>query len=229
MPEVFSQLYKQITVSGADAVGFLQGQLTQDVGRLAHEGRLLAAWCDPKGRVIAVVRLLDLGDSIGMIVPAALAERLVERLKLYRLRSKVDFAVSDPAAGAVLPSEADIASLVDAGVAHIDESNSALFTPHMLNLDHLGAISFTKGCYTGQEIVARTEHRGRSRRRLMRYEAATDGVHAGMRLSDGESDVGVVVNVAGRRLLAVTPVELHDRPLGANGIVITPIGLPYDL
>ena len=43
MPEVISQLYKQITVSGPDAVEFLQGQLTQDVGRLADEGRLLAA------------------------------------------------------------------------------------------------------------------------------------------------------------------------------------------
>jgi len=230
MPEVSGQLYRQIRVSGADAAAFLQGQLTQDVTRLPAAGRLLAAWCDPKGRVIAIVRLVALGDDIGMIVPQALAERLIERLKMYRLRSKVEFALEEPAVGAVAPGEADLAGLVNAGIAHIDVDNSGEFTPHMLNLDRLGAISFSKGCYTGQEVVARTEHRGRSRRRLMRYEAAADAVPSGARLRDGDQVVGEVVTVAGRGLLAVTPVDLHDKPLATeDGIVVTPTGLPYTI
>ena len=48
-------------------------------------------------------------------------------------------------------------------------SQSENYTPHMLNLDLLGAISFDKGCYTGQEIIARTQFLGNSKRRLMRY------------------------------------------------------------
>ena len=48
-------------------------------------------------------------------------------------------------------------------------STSGAFVPQMLNLDLLDAISFSKGCYTGQEIVARTQHLGRIKRRLGRY------------------------------------------------------------
>ena len=229
MPEVFSQLYKQITVSGPDAGEFLQGQLTQDVGKLADEGRLLAAWCNPKGRVIVVIRLLSLDNAIGMLVPSSMTETLVARLTMYRLRSKVDFEVGEPAAGALDDDETDTAALIRAGRAFIDESNSEAFTPHMLNLDRLDAISFSKGCYTGQEVVARTEHLGKSRRRMMRYEADADGIGVGDKLSDGDHNFGDVVNVAGRDLLAVTPVDLHDQPLSANGITVKPKGLPYPL
>ena len=222
-------MYRQITVSGPDAVEFLQGQLTQDVGKLADAGRLLAAWCNPKGRVIAVLRLLALDNGIGLVVPASLAESLVARLTMYRLRSRVDFEVGDPAPDALDDDEIDAAALIRAGRAFIDESNSEAYTPHMLNLDKLDAISFSKGCYTGQEVVARTEHLGKSRRRLMRYEADSEGISVGDKLADGEHNVGEVVNVARRDLLAVTPVEIHDRPLSANGITVTPKGLPYPL
>ncbi len=94
----------------------------------------------------------------------------------------------------------------------------------MLNLDKLGAISFTKGCYTGQEVVARTEHLGKSKRRLMRYQADQDGIAVGDKLSDGERDVGTVVNVVGRDLLAVTPVELHDQTLTKGETQVAPLG-----
>ena len=45
---------------------------------------------------------------------------------------------------------------------------SEAFVAQMLNLDALDGISFTKGCYTGQEIIARTQHLGRIKRRLFR-------------------------------------------------------------
>ena len=46
-------------------------------------------------------------------------------------------------------------------IAEIGPAQSEEFTPHMLNLDLLGAVSFDKGCYTGQEIIARMESRNR--------------------------------------------------------------------
>ena len=222
-------MYKQITVSGPDAVEFLQGQLTQDVSKLADQGRLLAAWCNPKGRVIVVIRLIALDNAIGMLVPSSMTETLVARLTMYRLRSKVDFDVGEVPPGTLDDDETDRFALIRAGRAFIDEANSEAFTPHMLNLDKLDAISFSKGCYTGQEVVARTEHLGKSRRRMMRYQADADGIGAGDKLSDGEHNVGEVVNVAGLELLAVTPVDLHEAPLSANGIAVTPKGLPYPL
>ena len=128
-----------------------------------------------------------------------------------------------------MPEEQDPALLIRAGIPWIDERNSEEFTPHMLNLDRLGAISFSKGCYTGQEIVARTEHLGKSKRRLMRYRADRPGIAPGDSVTDGERTVGQGVNVADTELLAVTPVELHEQSLTAAGVAISPQGLPYDL
>ena len=230
MPEEGSELYKLITVKGSDTLVFLQGQLTQDVMRLKGSGRLLSAWCNAKGRVVAIIRLVACRDAIGLLVPADMADRIVERLNLYRLRSKVEFgAPSDDWKDLIDADAADPVELIRAGIATIDESNSEQFTPHMLNLDKLGAISFTKGCYTGQEVVARTEHLGKSKRRLMRYRADADGIVPGDKLSDGEREVGTVVNVVGRDLLAVTPVDLHEQTLTAGEVAVAPEGLPYEL
>ena len=230
MPEVGFELYKLISVSGEDAVDFLQGQLTQDVTELAVAGRQLAAWCNPKGRVITIVRLVDMDPGIGLLVPESQAEILLARLLMYRLRAKVDIEASDDPVDAWLePADSDPARLIEAGVPWVGAENSEEFTPHMLNLDKLGAISFTKGCYTGQEIVARTEHLGKSKRRMMRYRADAPGIAVGASVSDGDRAVGQVVNVADRDLLAVTPVELHDQPLVVDGVPIAPQGLPYDI
>lgn len=231
MPEVGSELYKLIKVDGPDAVTFLQGQLTQDVTRLQEGDPLLAAWCNPKGRVIVILRLLPLAnDAIGLLLPADMAERALQRLTMYRLRAKVDFTVEDNGWQQFIdPAAVEPTALISAGVATIDASNSEEHTPHMLNLDKLDAISFSKGCYTGQEVVARTEHLGQSKRRLMRYRVAGTAVDIGDKVSDGERNVGEVVNIADDELLAVTPVALHAATLYADGTTLTPLGLPYDL
>ncbi len=57
-----------------------------------------------------------------------------------------------------------------AGWVTLTEHTSEKYLPHQLNLDVLGAISFTKGCYTGQEIIARTEYRGKPKRRVRLIE-----------------------------------------------------------
>jgi tRNA-modifying protein YgfZ len=117
--------------------------------------------------------------------------------------------------------------LIRAGAVQISADNSEKFTPHMLSLDLAGAVSFDKGCYTGQEIVARTEHRGKSRRRLARYECESAGIAVGDELLDGESAVGAVVNTSGGDVLAVTPADLHDKTLELNGVDARPAALPW--
>lgn len=59
-----------------------------------------------------------------------------------------------------------------AGIPWLNMETSEQFIPQMLNLDNLGAISFTKGCYTGQEIVARTHYLGKAKRALFVAECA---------------------------------------------------------
>ena len=230
MPEVDNELYRQITVSGSDTIEFLQGQFTQDLVLLKNAGQLLAAWCNPKGRVITTVRLISLGSDIGVVLPASITEAVLKRLAMYRLRAKVQFTVEDNAWEQAIRSEdADPQALILAGVPTIDETNSEKYTPHMLNLDKLSAISFSKGCYTGQEVVARTENLGKSKRRLMRYLADEDGIIVGDKISQDERSVGEVVNVFGRDFLAVTPVELHKFNLTVNKQAATPQGLPYSI
>ena len=65
-------------------------------------------------------------------------------------------------------ADATIWDLLDvrAGIAHVCAATSETFLPQMLDYDQLGAVSFTKGCYLGQEIVARTQHLGRPKRHL---------------------------------------------------------------
>jgi folate-binding Fe-S cluster repair protein YgfZ len=105
----------------------------------------------------------------------------------------------------------------------------------MLNLDLLGAISFTKGCYTGQEIVARTQHLGRIKRRLQRYRIAAplvpeplqalnrDGVKVGEVLY-GAADA----NGSGAEFLAIVALEVRDLPLRTeSGHTASPLPLPY--
>ena len=154
-----------ITITGPDALEFLQGQLTNDLNSLEPDAELLAAWCNPKGRVIwfGTVRIID--NGFGLSALADTAEDIVKRLSVFRFRSKVEFSIGDETV------EADPEFLVQNGYPCIGAAQMEKFTPHMLNFDLLGAISFDKGCYTGQEIVARTHYKGATKRRTVRFES----------------------------------------------------------
>lgn len=124
---------------------------------------------------------------------------------------------------------ADIA----AGLPTVFRASSEAFVPQMLNLDLLDAISFTKGCYTGQEIVARTQHLGRIKRRLFRFGTVPGPAPA--RLSGvlhADRKVGEVALSASREdsveLLAVTGIESKDLPLVLeDGRPLEPLPLSY--
>ena len=77
------------------------------------------------------------------------------------------------------------------------------FVPQMVNFEEIGGVDFRKGCYPGQEIVARAQYRGQVKRRMVRLPAP-----AGAPLQPGqEFNGGVVVDSAGGELLAVLPVS----------------------
>jgi folate-binding protein YgfZ len=95
---------------------------------------------------------------------------------------------------------------IRAGRPLITAATQDQFVPQMVNLEQLGGVDFRKGCYPGQEIVARAQYRGQVKRRMVRKHAP-----AGVRLVPGqEFDGGTVVDVApaenGSELLAVMPI-----------------------
>jgi folate-binding protein YgfZ len=120
-----------------------------------------------------------------------------------------------------------LAERMASGLADINNDNSEQYTPHMLNLDLTGAVSFSKGCYTGQEVIARTEHLGSVKRRLNRYRISDGSVEIGDPLLDGSISVGKVVNVGVAEILAVTPVAKHEIELLLDSGTATPLPLPY--
>jgi folate-binding Fe-S cluster repair protein YgfZ len=103
-----------------------------------------------------------------------------------------------------------------------------------LNLDELGAVSFTKGCYPGQEIIARLHNLGGVKRRLRRYSAASAPAPAGTAVvaAADNSVVGEVVRSAtaesGSELLAVVDNAAADTPLATSGgVPLRALALPF--
>jgi folate-binding protein YgfZ len=209
-----------ISVTGPDALEFLQGQLTNDLKPLDTEAEIFAAWCNPKGRVIwfGTVRAVDGGFGLSAI--AETAADIVKRLSVFRFRSKVEFEIIDDGVNV------DSGEIIRDGIAFIGAEQSEKFTPHMLNLDLLGAINFDKGCYTGQEIVARTHHKGATKRRTLRFESESP-VKAGDKVSIDGRDIGEVLNVAGTDLLAVVPLDKASEELSVLDSKLTLVPLPY--
>jgi len=210
---------KTISVVGTDAFDFLQNQLTNDLRLLESEAEILAAWCNPKGRVIWFGTVQAIESGYALSVAAEIAEDVVSRLTVFRFRSKVEFSIDE--SGTV-----DAEFLIENGYPFIGLAQTEQFTPHMLNLDLLGAVSVDKGCYPGQEVVARTHYRGATKRRLMRFES-TEPVSPGDKVNDGERDVGEVLNAVGTQLLAVVPVEKAAESLIIREIALLHLPLPY--
>lgn len=211
--------FTTIKIDGADAAGFLHGQFTTDVTGLASGRAGLSAWCDPKGRVIATFILARLNGTFWLLLPEILKDTFLKRLKMYVLRAKVNIVDASTETGNLPELPAYISAMdgcdwqttfIRQGIPWISPATSGRFLPQELNLDHLDALSYTKGCYPGQEIIARLRYRGEVKRRLC--HATTDNntfLPPGSALvPEGEErNIGAVVNSAitdkGQELLIV--------------------------
>jgi hypothetical protein len=140
----------------------------------------------------------------------------------------------DPQAADRIEHDWRLADIRD-GLPQIYSSTHEAFVAQMLNLDLLDGISFSKGCYTGQEIIARTQHLGRIKRRLYRLHLPEGDWTLGqaLRLRDGRS--GRVVEAVrcgdGFEALAVLNLgadELANDP-ASSGVPAAQLPLPYTL
>ncbi len=128
---------------------------------------------------------------------------------------------------------------IRAGIPSITSGVLEAFVPQMLNLQLIGGLSFTKGCYPGQEIVARMQYLGKLKRHMRRFtmpHAADQSIPApGVSLAAaGDEDAGRVVDaVAGPdgqvEVLAVVKVALSEGSLTFEGRTLTAQAMPYEL
>jgi folate-binding protein YgfZ len=266
---------------GADARGFLQGQLSNDTTHLRRGQRQLSGYHTPQGRTIALLRLTELApDDLLAVLPLELLPVVVGRLRRYVLRAKVQLtddslqwqilgfqgdapalpvgAVSGPygnsrhlvliptpagptAAGASPGTRADwLACDIRDGLPQVYLATSEDFVAQMLNLDVIGGIALDKGCYTGQEIIARAHYRGHVKRRMQRFASEVPcSLSPGQTgvLGDGRSFKvveSVPLDAGTCEFLAVTnPAPTEDIEAGAATMQITltarPLELPYAL
>ena len=291
-----------LRVRGADAVSFLQGQLSNDLARLTPQRSLLAGYHNPQGRVLALLRLLELArDDLIAVLPRELSAPIVQRLAKFVLRAQVRLgdesalwavaglvSAGPPAAQPTpacarwqgLPDEPDGVARADdsivvrlpgararwlavgpagrsgaaaapallelwqrlaieAGEPQVYAATSGEFVAQMLNLDALGAIAFEKGCYTGQEVIARAHYRGRVKRRLQRFVVqGSAGLAPGTaaELADGRAVrvVDAVQRADGScEFLAVAPLQADPgasaAPPSARILAARQLALPYPL
>lgn len=169
-------------------------------------------------------------DGVGI----APAHRDLKRCFVIGTPEKIDAA--DDAASRQFEREWRLAD-IHAGLAQIYAPTSEAFVAQMLNLDLLDGISFTKGCYTGQEIIARTQHLGRIKRRLYRLllPPGTWSIGQALHLRDGRHGRLTEVIESGARIEALA--VLNTEPNSAAGeqmasgaaVDASELPLPYEL
>jgi folate-binding protein YgfZ len=139
-------------------------------------------------------------------------------------------------------SAAVVAAEIRAGLPQVDQRTTLRYVPHMLNLDKLGALDFSKGCYPGQEIIARTEHLGSVKRRARAFmvnaqtpHTDTPAVDSPMVNSNNER-IGEVLRAARSAdgsivLLAVVALSALDNDIfldSPRGAQLSRLTLPFE-
>ena len=247
-----------LTVSGPDAHEYLQGQVTNDVAALAPGAGCYAAMLNPKGRILADMRVMSLTpEELWLDVEAAASETVLRELRMYKIGRRVDVAEADrtvlsvigprawdalaeagvvsgsaPAPehswvhgrdGAVVvatdtgydllvpPAACDslLQALQNAGVEQVSSEAVEVLRiergrpRHGIDMSDENlpgeagiverAVSFTKGCYVGQEPVARMFHKGHPNRHL-RILVLDAPVEAGTTVTAAAKDVGRITS-----------------------------------
>jgi folate-binding protein YgfZ len=118
------------------------------------------------------------------------------------------------------PPEAYHALRIQAGLAVSGEDFALQDAfPHDVLFDKNGGLSFRKGCYVGQEVVSRMQHRGTARRRVVHVTAATTLPPAGTEILAEGKPVGTLGSVSGEKGLAVVRVDRVGDALARQGVL----------
>lgn len=170
-----------VQVAGPDARSFLQGQLSQDVSDLTPGSTRMSFLLQPQGKVDAYLRVSCIADEAFLLdVDAGYGDAVVDRLSRFKLRTKAEIArvgnwqcIAELRDGELVEeiiddievegTPADLEEYevlrIKAGIPAMGHEIDESTIPASLGVVDR-AVSFTKGCYTGQELVARIDSRG---------------------------------------------------------------------
>jgi len=216
-----------LSLTGSDRIEFLQGLVTNDV-TCAKDGIIYTALLTPQGKFIADFFVVGQEDRLLIDVDTSVAPQLFQRLSMYRLRADVQItetglaastgtgpapagALQDPrhaAMGWRAYGEQDVSDKThwDAlRVTHLIPQTGVELTPETYileaNFEALKGVDFKKGCFVGQEIVARMKHKTELKKGLRRV--LIDGQAAvGDAIMSGEKSAGTLHTVSGNQGIA---------------------------
>ena len=197
-----------LNVTGANAVEFLQGYLTCNLDRLNHTSTVPMSLCNLKGRVIVSGWVYQHApDHLELIVHESLTQKLSNVLAPYARFSRCDLEISsepphvevDQTTGVRFSrngpdddvGEQVLRHLVESRFAWLTSETSERFLPQVLDLHNQGAVDFDKGCYLGQEIVARAQFRGSVKKELVAFSWVGDSPEPGAENADGHIVISV--------------------------------------
>ena len=243
-----------LSVEGPEAGHFLHTLVTADIESLGVGQAAYGALLTPQGKILFDLFALRTGAGFLLDCAASQAADLVKRLSLYKLRAQVTTTVADGLHAGVSPTEpAEALRYVDPrtpaigwrfiaeqeaspaegynaarlalGLADTDaDLGSGVYFPHEANLDQLGGVSFTKGCYVGQEVVSRMEHRGTARSRILPVDLDGVAPASGSDIRSGDKPVGTLLSSSGKMALALIRLdrlaEASD-PLLTDAVTVT--------
>ena len=300
-----------IALDGEESASFLHNQLTNDVEHLGLGDARLAAYCSPKGRMLASFLMWRTETTIFLQLSRDIQGAVQKRLSMFVLRAKTKLSdateapanqvalglggglaeavlqtwfdtlpakpfskldhplgtlirvadafgaaryqwlMSAEVAQTVAPELADRLTVggnqawhlseIHAGIPQIAKDTQEQFVPQMVNFELLGGVNFKKGCYPGQEIVARSQYLGKLKRRTTLVSIPDATAAAGAEVfatADPEQPCGMIVNAAPNghggvdalvemKLAAIDAASVR---LGsAQGVALEFLGMPYAL
>lgn len=260
-----------ISIAGADARGFLQGLITNDVERVSPTQAAYAALLTPQGKFLHDFFIAEIDGSLLLDCNSVRAADLVKRLTMYRLRAKV--TISDETANwavwallpgggvpgqasprrggvvftdprharlgyrALMPAATDMtgSGLAQGNIAEYEKLRLTLGIPDgavdmipekslplECGFDELNGVSFTKGCYVGQEVTTRMKHRALVKKRLFPVTVGA-GVKPGAPVVSGAVEAGEIRSVVDGQAIALLRLDLADKgSLEAGGAPVVP-------
>jgi len=235
-------LRRILRLTGQDTDTFLQGLVTNDIARL-KDGLVYAALLTPQGKYIADFFLLRSDGDVLLDVAESVADDLMKRLNMYKLRADVAIsqtglnlqrgtgpapkgAVADPRhpdmgwrAYTPAPASDDGTDWDAIRVAHCIPETGIELTPDTFILEvgfeALHGVDFRKGCYVGQEVTARMKHKTELRKGLRRVDVQ-GAAPAGTPITAGDKPVGTLLTRSADQALAYLRFDRTDQPMTAG-------------
>jgi folate-binding protein YgfZ len=190
-----------VTVTGPDAMTYLQSQLSQEIRDLAIGDSRWTFLLEPNGRVSVLARVTRVADETYRLdTDGGFGQVLLDRVNRFKIRVRAEVEIT---ASAGRPFDDDVeAARIEAGWPRMGaEIIPGETIPAESGLNAV-AVNFKKGCYPGQELVERMDSRSAAAPRSLRRLTVEDGAAAGDPIVDTDgTEVGVLTSVSGGRAL----------------------------